>query len=163
MAPVHAEPLTKYLRTDVITYEGETRSEAPQARNVSTMTGGQDPLKFWTMEVFRGGTLAATLEPRAATSEEDGAEDEEDAVGGSAVDEILGGLADWPRAVEMRWIEEHAVELKQFAGEWVVVEGERLIAHGNKLPEVVNKAKSLGIKVPYVVRIPEEQEAPFIG
>jgi hypothetical protein len=51
---------------------------------------------------------------------------------------------------ERRWREAHAAELREFQGEWAVVEGEELVAHGLNPGDVVAAARAKGVKVPYV-------------
>lgn len=63
------------------------------------------------------------------------------------------------RASEMRWIEEHRDE---FTGQWIVVEGDTLIAHGTNAREVFAAARAAGIAVPFLVRVEERVEA-FMG
>jgi hypothetical protein len=54
------------------------------------------------------------------------------------------------RARERRWRESHAGELRRLQGQWVVVEGEDLIAHGPDAREVVAAARAKGVKLPYL-------------
>ena len=64
-----------------------------------------------------------------------------------------------PRTSEMRWIEEHRDE---YTGQWVVVEGDALIAHGTNAREVFAAARAAGISAPFLVRV-EEHVAAYIG
>ncbi|MEW6209935.1 MAG: DUF5678 domain-containing protein [Acidobacteriota bacterium] len=59
-----------------------------------------------------------------------------------------------------RWIEEHRAE---YLGQWVAIEGDRLISHGSNAVEVHNEAKAAGIEIPFVVRVIEEKEPFFAG
>lgn len=54
------------------------------------------------------------------------------------------------RQRELEWIETHADQLRRLAGEWVVLEGEDLIAHGKSASRVLASARRKGIKVPFV-------------
>lgn len=56
------------------------------------------------------------------------------------------------RSAELRWRREHQDVLRAYAGQWVVLEGDWLAAHGESLEEIVRKANQLGILVPYVFR-----------
>jgi len=67
------------------------------------------------------------------------------------------------RNVEMEWIDSHSDVLKAYQGQWVVVEGSKLIAHGNDFVAVVTEAKTKGIMIPYAVKVPMDIELPFIG
>jgi len=51
---------------------------------------------------------------------------------------------------ELEWRRTHPEILKSFENEWVVLEGEEIIAHGPNPMEVVAKARAEGIKTPYV-------------
>jgi len=63
------------------------------------------------------------------------------------------------RATESDWVDRHR---DQFLGEWVAVEGERLIAHGTNPREVYLTARAAGITTPFIVRV-HEREEPFMG
>jgi hypothetical protein len=43
--------------------------------------------------------------------------------------------------------------LQQFAGQWVVLEGEKIVAHGNDPLQVVTEARAKGVQVPYIFRV----------
>jgi hypothetical protein len=40
--------------------------------------------------------------------------------------------------------------LRSFAGQWVVLEGEAIVAHGKDPQQVVVEARAKGIRVPYI-------------
>jgi len=61
-----------------------------------------------------------------------------------------------PRHREQAWIEQHRNE---YLGQWVVVEGDRLIASGINAREVADAARAAGIHTPYIVRVEREVEA----
>ena len=61
---------------------------------------------------------------------------------------------------ELQWLKEHREE---YAGQWVALDGDRLLAHGPDAREVYDKARSLGVRVPAVVRIEPSDELPFGG
>jgi hypothetical protein len=62
------------------------------------------------------------------------------------------------RQRELEWIETHADQLRRLAGEWVVLEGEDLIAHGKSASRVLASARRKGIKVPFVFYV----EPPYV-
>lgn len=74
-------------------------------------------------------------------------------------DEIGSSL----RETEKAWIDSHIEELSTFAGEWLVVEGDQLVAHNADLVDAIKQARARGVQVPYVTRLPLEKEKPFIG
>ena len=54
------------------------------------------------------------------------------------------------RSREIAWRRLHEPQLRVLQSQWVVVEGEELIAHGEDAAQVVAQARNRGIKVPYV-------------
>jgi len=54
------------------------------------------------------------------------------------------------RQREFEWIETHTDEMRRLAGEWVVLEGDQLVAHGKNAARVFATAKRKGIAVPFV-------------
>lgn len=67
------------------------------------------------------------------------------------------------REVEKAWVASHTKELSKFAGEWLVVEQNQLITHNVDFAQAVREAKSRGVKIPYITRLPLQREKPFIG
>jgi uncharacterized protein DUF5678 len=64
------------------------------------------------------------------------------------------------RQREMRWLREHQAE---YAGQWVVVQGDKLIAHGLNAREVAEAAYAAGIEVPFLVHVENGDELPWGG
>lgn len=64
-----------------------------------------------------------------------------------------------PRDREAAWRRAHELELRELAGQWVIVEGEELIAHGPDLPAIVASARARGIRVPYVFFVEQSDES----
>ena len=54
------------------------------------------------------------------------------------------------RARENAWRQKHRDVLREYAGEWLVLEGEEIIAHGEDPAPLVDQARELGIESPYV-------------
>lgn len=65
------------------------------------------------------------------------------------------GLSPPRRARELAWRRAHEDELQAYAGQWVVLEGEEIIAHGEDPVSVVERARSQGVHVPYVFYVEE--------
>ncbi len=61
---------------------------------------------------------------------------------------------------EMRWIAEHRSE---YAGQWVALEGGRLIGNGETAREVYEAAHESGVELPLIVRIEPIDQLPFGG
>lgn len=61
------------------------------------------------------------------------------------------------RERELGWLTSHRDELINMAGEWVVIEGSALVAHGADYVRVVAEARSLGVRIPFAIRVPEAQ------
>lgn len=59
----------------------------------------------------------------------------------------------------MTWIADHRAE---YLGQWVALEGDRLISHGADAIQVHREAKAAGIAAPFIERIVEE-EGPYWG
>lgn len=62
------------------------------------------------------------------------------------------------RETELRWRESHADMLRQYAGEWIALEGERIVAHGRDVAQAVGAARAAGVRIPYVFRVEEAPE-----
>lgn len=60
----------------------------------------------------------------------------------------------------MRWIDEHRPE---YLGQWVCLDGDNLISHGEDAKKVYAEARAAGIKIPFVEQIREEETSPFWG
>jgi len=63
-------------------------------------------------------------------------------------------------ALNMRWIEEHGAE---YAGRWVALDGDRLIAFGQTEGEVAIAARNGGAYLPLVIYLPRPDEPDEIG
>ena len=67
------------------------------------------------------------------------------------------------RQIEMSWLFSEPEQLREYCGQWVVVEGEQIIAVGNNQAEADALARERGVAVPFVVYVPTESELPFFG
>jgi hypothetical protein len=63
------------------------------------------------------------------------------------------------RSRELAWLAAHRQE---YAGQWVVLEGERLIGHGDDPRPIVDEARAEGIECPFVVHLRAES-GPVMG
>lgn len=63
------------------------------------------------------------------------------------------------RERERAWIKAHRDE---YLGQWVVVEGDTLIAHGTNAREVYLAARAAGVGVPYIEEVMPDLE-PYMG
>jgi hypothetical protein len=67
------------------------------------------------------------------------------------------------REVERRYMAEHYDDLlKRYAGKWIVLEGEQVVAADANEYEAGIRARSAGVVVPYLVFIPAV-DRPFYG
>jgi hypothetical protein len=66
------------------------------------------------------------------------------------------------RKQEIEWRRTHAEILKSFENEWVVLEGEEIIAHGDDPVRVIEEARSKGIRTPYIFFV-EPQSEDFVN
>lgn len=63
-------------------------------------------------------------------------------------------------APERRWLAEHG---REYAGQWVALDGDRLLAHGERASEVYAAVRESGVQLPLVVRIDPSDRLPFGG
>ena len=66
------------------------------------------------------------------------------------------------REKEMNWIATHQEDINSYRGEWIVIEGNRLISHNRNYLKAISDSKTKGIQIPFVLFIPEEN-LPFVG
>lgn len=59
-----------------------------------------------------------------------------------------------------QWIKDHRDE---YLGQWVALDGDRLLAHGSNAREVHLKAKAEGIEIPFVEQVVEEPKFFYAG
>src|ERR1700722_13535501 len=64
------------------------------------------------------------------------------------------------RSLEQEWLHLHRGE---YAGCWVALEGDQLVAHGSSLHQVLEAARTRGYDLPLVVHIASEPALPFGG
>jgi hypothetical protein len=64
------------------------------------------------------------------------------------------------RSREMRWLAEHR---KEYAGQWVVVEGDTLVAHGADAQEVFRQVREAGMTRPFLAHVESSEDLPFGG
>lgn len=63
-------------------------------------------------------------------------------------------------AKSLRWMHENR---EKYSGQWVALDGDRLIASGSTAKEVYSKAKAEGVKIPFVELVTEGESGPFTG
>lgn len=63
------------------------------------------------------------------------------------------------RSRELAWLAAHR---EDYAGQWVVLEGERLLGNGDDPRPIVDQARAEGIECPFVVHIRAET-GPVMG
>ncbi len=68
------------------------------------------------------------------------------------------GLSGPRRHRELEWRRSHRDQLRAYAGQWVVLEGEEIVAHGNTMARPVEQARSQGIRIPYVFYVEESRQ-----
>jgi len=55
------------------------------------------------------------------------------------------------RAAEMEWMNKHSEKLRPLAGEYIVVEGTRIVAHSADASIAMREAKRKGVVIPFVL------------
>jgi predicted DNA-binding antitoxin AbrB/MazE fold protein len=61
---------------------------------------------------------------------------------------------------EMEWLSKHRHE---YPGEYVALDGDRLVSHGKDGREVYRQARAAGVKVPFMAHIEPADARPFGG
>ncbi len=64
------------------------------------------------------------------------------------------------RREELQWL---ARESGPYAGEWVALDGPRLVAHDKNLASVSAAAKAAGVIEPFFASVPRDRDTPFGG
>jgi len=64
---------------------------------------------------------------------------------------------------ETRWLASHPELLKQYAGQWLAMYGEKIITAGSKLDQVLQAAMNKGIARPFTTFIPENPRDEMLG
>jgi hypothetical protein len=67
------------------------------------------------------------------------------------------------RSRELQWLKDQTAALGRFSGMWIVVEGSQLIANDSSYEGAREKANKAGIVRPFIVFVPESNEAAFMG
>lgn len=81
--------------------------------------------------------------------------------GSSAVPRVMANnLAIKDRSREAQWLQKHRDE---YAGLWVALDGERLIAKGDNLKQVATAARRLGAPDALMVQVEPDDSLPFAG
>lgn len=74
-----------------------------------------------------------------------------------------GGHQPLEREREIRWLEEHRAELEHLAGQWVMLDGSRLVSHHPDYLVALEKARAAGVSIPFVEWIPEPTNGIWPG
>ena len=77
----------------------------------------------------------------------------------TVVDAAAGGGGQMLSA-EQRWLREQG---QAFAGEWVALDGNRLLSHGLNARTVYDEARAAGVAAPFFVRVAVPDELPSGG
>jgi predicted DNA-binding antitoxin AbrB/MazE fold protein len=64
------------------------------------------------------------------------------------------------RRREREWLELNG---PSYAGQWVAVEGDQLVSHGENAMAVLQQARAAGVQHPLLMQIPKEPPLPFGG
>jgi len=67
------------------------------------------------------------------------------------------------RQREIEWLSSNTDTLYDYQGNWIAVEGDKIVAWGSDEVDVEMQAKTKGVKVPLLFRVPAETDKPFIG
>lgn len=64
------------------------------------------------------------------------------------------------RATEMHWLAEHEAE---YAGQWLALDGNRLLARGTDLKQVMTEARARGVANPFFAYAEDPRQAQWGG
>jgi ribosomal protein L37E len=64
---------------------------------------------------------------------------------------------------ELDWLEENAQELGRYPGEWLLIQGRRLLLHSRDFAELRAVIREHRIESPFVYYVPTDEEANFIA
>jgi len=71
-----------------------------------------------------------------------------------------GGAVEYHhREREMRWLSEHRGE---YIGQWVALDGDRLVSHNEDLGKVYDEARAQGVQIPFTAFM-EDPDQPSMG
>jgi len=56
-----------------------------------------------------------------------------------------------PRETEMQWLEEDKETVSKYGGEWIAVEGSRLVSHSSSFADVLEAIRRKGIRIQFVI------------
>lgn len=73
---------------------------------------------------------------------------------------LIGSYTPKDRSREWAWLAEHSDD---YAGQWVALDGDRLVAHGPAFKEVLMAARELGSPEALIVRAEASDAVPFAG
>ena len=79
----------------------------------------------------------------------------------STTEASIGPVGRVEYADELDLVREHGEWAEEYAGEWVAFVGDKVIAHSASLQEVMESAHAQGIKEPFLVPMPEEEESLY--
>lgn len=65
-----------------------------------------------------------------------------------------------PRTQEFKWLRTNR---EQYAGKWVALEGDQLVAVGENAKTVLDEARAAGTEHPLLVQVPDPNELPWGG
>jgi len=79
-------------------------------------------------------------------------------VRGAETPAVVADLAA-PESAEMRWLVRNARELGQHKGEWLLIQGERLLVHSRDFAVVRAALRERQIAAPFVYYVPTDEES----
>lgn len=63
---------------------------------------------------------------------------------------------------ESLWVSEHQEELEQYAGKWIAVWKDQILASGHSVVEVMEKAARHTAGLPLVIKVPRKGEDLYV-
>jgi len=78
----------------------------------------------------------------------------------TVTDELRPNSAFNAREREQEWLRLNG---PRYAGQWVAIEGDKLVSHGANAKAVLQQARAAGVQQPLLMHIPKETPLPFGG
>jgi predicted DNA-binding antitoxin AbrB/MazE fold protein len=78
----------------------------------------------------------------------------------TVTDELCPTPAFNDRRREQEWLRLNG---PRYAGQWVAIEGDKLVSHGENGLAVLQQARAVGVQNPLLMQIPKEPPLPFGG
>jgi hypothetical protein len=63
---------------------------------------------------------------------------------------------------ELNWVSTHQEELEPYAGKWVAILRDAIVAVGNTAQEALDRARQKTTQTPFLVKVPRKDEGLYV-